>query len=307
MMRLGVLDIGSVVPPRTHADVVRDCLDLAPLADELGYSRYWLAEHHSPSIAHASPEILLPLLAGLTTHLRVGTAGVLLGFHSPYRIAATFRLLAALFPSRIDLGLARGTPDGQAAAALLDGRTAPHGVAEHARRVERLTAALADEANLPPPLGVAPPEVWMLGSGVESACIAAQRGLALSLALFFPRPVGPAVLERYRAEFQPSRFAAQPRTTLAVAGACAETHAEACRMARQYRDGFIVPTVVGTPAACAEQLDELACRYGTDEIIFLDTATSLDDRSRTCQLLAAAVGLVPRTADRCAAGVADDR
>ena len=125
--QLGMLDLSWAEPPRSHAAVAHDSLDLAPLAETFGYSRYWLAEHHSPWVAHGSPEILLPLLAGLTSSLRVGTAGVLLGFYSPYKVAANFRLLEALFPGRIDLGIARGLPDGDIGPALLDGRPWPGG------------------------------------------------------------------------------------------------------------------------------------------------------------------------------------
>src|SRR5579884_2482692 len=291
-LRLGMLDLSWAEPPRTHAEVANEPLDLAPLADALGYSRYWLAEHHSPWVAHGSPEVLIPLLAGLTTHLRVGTAGVLLGYHSPYKIAANFRLLEALFPGRIDLGVARGKPDGTSGPALLDGRAEPTTAADHAGRVDELLRALRGQSDPPPsPLGVPSPDVWLLGSGLASARLAAERGVAFSLSLFFQQWVGPQVLERYRADFRPSRGLDQPRANIAVAGACAETRAEALRILARYRNAFMLPTVVGSPEECAEQLFELACWYRTDEIIFMDAASGRVERARTCELLAAAVGL----------------
>jgi luciferase family oxidoreductase group 1 len=209
---LGLLDLGWVEPPRTHAQVVHDTIELAPIAESFGYARYWLAEHHSHWVAHASPEILL-LLAGLTTNLRVGTAGVLLGYYSPYKVAANCRLLEALFPGRIDLGIARGLPDGNAGPALLDGRPAPGDTAAHAQRVDELLLALRGQSDPPPsPLGVSAPEVWLLGSGRDSVRVAAQRGTSFSLALFFRQWMGPDVLSSIEPNFAraPSRLSRGP-------------------------------------------------------------------------------------------------
>lgn len=294
-LRLGVLDLAWAEPPRRHADVARDALELAPLADALGFSRYWLAEHHSPWVAHASPELLLPLLAGLTGRIRVGTAGVLLGYYSPYKIACNFRLLEALFPGRIDLGIARGKPDGDVGPALLDGRPEDVEPEAHAARVDRLLEAL-DGRSAPPaaPYGVEPPAVWLLGSSGESGRIAAERGAAFSLSLFFRAWLGPEVLDRYRAEFRPCQRLAAPCANVAVAGACAETRAEALRSLARHHNAFMLPTVVGTPAECAEQLQVIAAHYAVDEVVFMDVAIGRAERSRTCELLAAAVGLEAR-------------
>jgi luciferase family oxidoreductase group 1 len=294
-LRLGLLDLAWAEPPRTHASVARDVLALAPLADELGFSRYWLAEHHSEWVAHASPELLLPLLAGMTNRIRVGTAGVLLGYYSPYKIACNFRLLEALFPGRIDLGIARGKPDGNAGEALLDGRTEDVGPAAHAQRVERLLDALAGRSETAPtPHGVSAPAVWLLGSSAESGTIAAQRGAAFSLSLFFKAWMDRGVLQRYRDEFRPSDFLAEPCANIAVAGACGETRADALRILARYHNSFMLPTVIGTPEECAEQLHEIAAHYAVDEVIFMDAATRLAERSRTCEMLATAVGLEAR-------------
>jgi luciferase family oxidoreductase group 1 len=289
---LGMLDLGWVEPPRTHAQVVHDTIELAPIAESFGYARYWLAEHHSHWVAHASPELLLPLLAGLTSHMRVGTAGVLLGYYSPYKVAANFRLLEALFPGRIDLGIARGRPDGNAGQVLLDGRAETGDTGAHAQRVDELLCALRGESDPPPcPLGVRPPEVWLLGSGRDSMRVAAQRGTSFSLALFFRQWVGPDVLEEYRAEFQPSPIQAQPRACIAVAGACGETYAEARQIMARYHNEFMLPTVVGSPSDCADQLNDLADHYRVDEVVFMDAAATLAERTRTCEMLSSAVGL----------------
>ena len=293
-LRVGLLDLAWAEPPRSHASVIHDLVELAPLAESLGFERYWLAEHHSPWVAHASPELLLPLLAGLTTRLRVGTAGVLLGYYSPYKVAANFRLLEALFPGRIDLGIARGRPDGNIGPALLDGRLEPGDTNAHAARLDELLLALHQAtASSPSPIGVRPPQVWLLGSGRESVRVAAQRGTAFSLALFFRQWVGPAVLDEYRADFTALSGLAEPRANIAVAGACGETHAEARRILARYHNDFMLPTVVGSADECAAQLHELAYRYRVDEVMFMDAASGLAQRRQTCALLSEALHLQP--------------
>jgi alkanesulfonate monooxygenase SsuD/methylene tetrahydromethanopterin reductase-like flavin-dependent oxidoreductase (luciferase family) len=201
-------------------------------------------------------------------------------------------LLEALFPGRIDLGIARGLPDGNAGPALLDGRPAAGDTGAHGRRVDELLHALRGQSDPPPsPLGVRAPEVWLLGSGRDSVRVAAQRGTSFSLALFFRQWMGPNVLEEYRAEFRPSAIQAQPRANIAVAGACAETHVEARRILARYHNEFMLPIVVGSPSECAEQIHDLAHRYRVDEVMFMDAASTLSERSRTCALLAEAIGL----------------
>jgi luciferase family oxidoreductase group 1 len=291
-LRLGLIDLAWTEPPRTHVDVVHDSVELAPHADALGYSRYWLGEHHSPWVAHASPEILLPLLAGLTTRVRIGTAGVLLGYYSPYKVAANFRLLEALFPGRIDLGVARGRPDGDIGPELLDGRPEPGDTNAHAARVDALLAALdGTSPRSPAPRGVHPPEVWILGSSRKSVRVAAQRGTAFSLSLFFRQWVGPSVLDEYRAEFTPRGTLLEPRCNIAVAGACGETSSDARRILSRYHNEFMLPTVAGSPDECADQLQELAHQFRVDEVIFMDAASGLAERKRTCELLADALEL----------------
>jgi luciferase family oxidoreductase group 1 len=284
-LAVGLLDLAAVGPAQSQRAVLQALLDRVPLAERLGYRRYWVAEHHSPTVAHASPELLLPLLAGLTTVLRVGTAGVLLGYHSPYKVAADFRLLDTLFPGRIDLGVARGQVGQDVAPALLDGRPERTGATAHERRVEALLDALPNR------LMRDGPEVWLLGSGRESARIAANQGTAFSAALFLPTAVPPVVLQRYCAEFRPGHRLDGPRASIAVAGACAENHAEARRIVAAHRNPFVVPSVCGSPSECAEQLHVLADRYGVSEVVFVDVALAPAARRAACSLLAEALAL----------------
>jgi len=106
---LGALDLSPVFAGTKASDAIEMTLKVAPALEGFGYSRYWLAEHHGPMVAHSSPELLVPVIAGLTKRMRVGTAGILLRLYSPFKVAKDFRLLHSVFPDRIDLGIARGT------------------------------------------------------------------------------------------------------------------------------------------------------------------------------------------------------
>src|SRR5712671_5793835 len=128
MMRLSILDQSPIPEGSTAGDALRNSVDLARLADELGYYRYWLAEHHgTPALACASPEVLIGVIAAATTNLRVGSGGIMLPHYSPLKVAETFRMLSGLFPGRIDLGIGRapGTSPHVAAALQRDRRHPP--------------------------------------------------------------------------------------------------------------------------------------------------------------------------------------
>src|ERR1043166_791555 len=129
---LGVLDFCFRATGQAAGGRPANTLSQATITDELGYSRYWVVEHHGPEVAHASPELLVPLILSQTRRLRAGPAGILLSYASPFKVADSFRTLEALFPGRVDLGVGRGRVDDVTAAALLDGATADQ---EYQRKV----------------------------------------------------------------------------------------------------------------------------------------------------------------------------
>ena len=287
--QLGALDFCHLHDGTWPVQVLCETLDLAPRVESFGYSRYWLAEHHNPSIAHGSPEVLLPLVAASTSSMRVGTAGILLNYYSPYKVASVFRALSALFPQRIDLGLARGSSGEPIRRAMLG--EAPQGA--YPDKVGDLLGYLRGKSEpVAHPAGTPPPEVWILGSQTTSLEIAAAHGTAFCLALFLHETEvdARALLDDYRARFQPSPELASPKWAVAVAGACAEREEEAQQHA-QNRLPFVTPTLVGTPEQCRERLEEMRRLYETDEIVFLDLCRAFDDRVRSYRLLAKAAGL----------------
>jgi luciferase family oxidoreductase group 1 len=243
-MRLSVLDQSPVAEGSTGAEALRNTLDLARLADELGYHRYWVAEHHGgPMLASASPEVLIGPVAAATEGIRVGSGGVMLPHYSPLKVAETFTVLAALFPGRIDLGIGRapGTDPMTTFALQRDRRDAapddfPQQLAELLGYLEdalpadhpfrHLAATLPGLPELPVP--------WLLGSSPQSAIWAAELGLPYSFADFI-NPEGAEIAALYRQRFSPARALAAPQTAVAAWVLCADTEKEAQRLATSSR------------------------------------------------------------------------
>lgn len=235
-LRLGVLDQSPVPSGSTGAEAVRETVALARTVEALGYSRYWLAEHHnSEGLAGTAPEVLIARVASATSTMRVGAGGVLLSHFSPLKVAEVFRVLQALFPGRIDLGVGR-TPgaDEVTTAALQPGPDA-YGDGHFPRRVADLVAYLGEglETDHPHagaramPQGAGSPDVWLLGSSPYSAALAATLGLRFCFAQFITPSYGPRIMERYRRGFTPSSTCASPKAAVAVSVVCAETDDEA--------------------------------------------------------------------------------
>jgi len=282
--RLGTLDLCHLRPNVGPAEVLQSTLDLAPIAESLGYSRFWVAEHHNPYAAHSAPEILLPALAERTRTIRVGTAGVLLTLYSPYKVATVFRLLSTLYPGRIDLGVGRHPADEVTRKLMLGDATLP----PYAQKVTELTSFLRGSGEpLAAPAAATPPEVWILGTQSTSMQLAAENGHALCLSFFLHQESAEdlrPILKEYRERFRPSPELAEPKWAVAFAGVCAETETEAQRLAAE-RLPIIRPSVVGTPEQCREKIEEIREWYGTADLVILDLAPTFEERVRSHQLL----------------------
>src|SRR5947209_1994902 len=223
-MRLSVLDQSPIPEGSTGADALANTLDLARLTDQLGYHRYWVAEHHGgPMLASASPEALIGPIASATSAIRVGSGGVMLPHYSPFKVAETFTILAALYPDRIDLGLGRaaGTDPLTTFALQRDRRQAspddfPQQLAELLGYLDGTLPEDHPFARLATVLPGRPelPAVWLLGSSAQSAIWAAQLGLPYAFADFI-NPGGADMAALYRERFQPERQQA-PYTAVAV-------------------------------------------------------------------------------------------
>jgi luciferase family oxidoreductase group 1 len=238
-LRLSVLDQAPISEDATGADALRNSVDLARLAESLGYERYWVAEHHgTPALACASPEVLIASIAAATSRIRVGSGGVMLPHYSPLKVAETFSMLAALAPGRIDLGIGRaaGTDPVTTFALQRDRRQA--GPDDFPAQLFELMAYLDDDMPADHPfarLTMLPgrpevPELWLLGSSPQSAIWAAELGIPYAFADFI-NPHGAEIVADYRRRFEASRHLDAPRAIAAVWAVCAETDEEARRVA----------------------------------------------------------------------------
>ena len=336
-MLLSVLDQSPIASGRTHADALNESVELAKLADRLGSHRYWFAEHHnSRGLACSAPEIMIARVANETKNIRVGSGGIMLPHYSAYKVAEQFALLETLYPGRIDLGLGRAPGSDQLTAAALAPEGGARSVDNFPRQVQELEAYLRDAMPeghpfarvhaVPIPENI--PEMWLLGSSDYSATVAAVLGMPFCFAHFIAGPVGAKVMEAFQEHYRPSDAYPQPVGSLGVHVICAETAAEAEKLAKgrdvwrlRIERGIFEPfptpeeadavlsqigdwergrimqarsqQIIGDPAQCREQIEALALQYGVGEAVILSITHDFGARCRAYELLASAFALTP--------------
>jgi luciferase family oxidoreductase group 1 len=243
---LSVLDLVPVRSDQSTSDAIAGSVSLARAADRLGYSRYWVAEHHNmPAVAATNPPVLIGLLASATERIRVGSGGVMLPNHAPLVVAEQFALLEAAFPGRIDLGIGRAPGSDPVTSYAL--RHGAGGVGDDL--VTRFPEYVDNVLAMMEPAGVglavqgrtyalratpgarSVPTVWLLGSSDYSARLAAEKGMPYVFAHHFSGQGTAEALALYREHFRPSPELAEPRTFLTVNAVVAETEEEAARLA----------------------------------------------------------------------------
>ncbi|HEX5613149.1 MAG TPA: LLM class flavin-dependent oxidoreductase [Burkholderiales bacterium] len=330
-MKLSILDQSPVIAGHEPARAIAETLALAKRAEALGYSRYWLAEHHAiAALADPCPEILLARLGAETKTIRIGTGGVLLPYYSAFKVAEVFRMLEAMYPGRVDLGIGRA-PGGDARTARAVGGGKFPDAEDFPRQVWELAAYL--DGKLPEdhpdrgvrvqPEGRTAPQIWLLGSSDYSGLLAAQLGVRFAFAHFINAQGGDLVMNAYKERFQSGRDPA-PHTLLCCFVVCAPTDEEAERRAKvvdlrrlemAYNLDTPVPTqeqalarsytereleyirqqrarvVHGSPARCKERLLALATDYSADELMILTITGSYETRLESYELLARAFAL----------------
>ena len=247
MLPLSILDLSPITTATPGAAALKNSIDLARFADRLGYSRYWVAEHHNlPSIASSAPDIMIGADRRATRHLRVGSGGVMLPNHAPLMVAERFKVLEALFPGRIDLGIGRAPGTDQITSLALRRRQDIRDDDDFLDRFQELL--LLERRGYPPdhpfhgvramPADVPLPPIFLLGSSGYSAELAAAVGMGFAFAHHFASHDAAAAMTSYRQNFKPSVLE-RPHAILAVAAVCADSDAEAERLASTVDLNFV--------------------------------------------------------------------
>jgi luciferase family oxidoreductase group 1 len=321
-MRLSVLDLVPVRTDQSTSDALAATTHLAQTADRLGFTRYWLAEHHNmPAVAATSPPVLIAHLAAHTSHLRVGSGGVMLPNHAPLAVAEQFALLEAAHPGRIDLGIGRAPGSDPVTSMALRGAAGRderdiEAFPEYLDDVVALMSAHGVRVPIPAqryilkatPAALTEPKLWLLGSSMYSAHLAAAKGLPYVFAHHFSGQGTAEALEVYRSEFRPSALASEPLTFLTVNAVVAETRDEAMALllpnlqmmgrlrtgqplgpldlvedaeqqelspqAMRVVESGLRRAVVGTPTEAADQVRALADEFGVDEVMVNPVASA---------------------------------
>jgi len=262
-LRLSVLDQSPIPSGSSVTRALQNSVDLAQLCEALGYERYWLAEHHGTTgLAGSAPEVLIAHVAANTSAIRVGSGGVMLSHYSPLKVAEQFRLLEALHPGRIDLGIGRA-PGSEQLAALALQRNREHPSSDDF--IEQIAELLAwFDGSFPAghpfsrlratPIPEGAPELWLLSSSGYSAKVAAHFGAGLCFAHFISADGGPEAIETYRDLYRGDEDQDGPKASVAIGVICAESDDEAERLAesgrlwrfrqRRYGERGPVPSVV---------------------------------------------------------------
>jgi luciferase family oxidoreductase group 1 len=326
MVPLSVLDLSPIVEGGDAAQALRHTLDLARHAEQWGYHRYWLAEHHNmPGIASAATSVVIGHVAGGTTTIRVGAGGIMLPNHSPLAIAEQFGTLESLYPGRIDLGLGRAPgSDGLTARAMRRNSLVEHAEA-FPRDVLELIAYFRDPGGpvrAVPGAGLDVP-IWILGSSTFGAQLAAALGLPYSFASHFAPAQMMQAIELYRAQFQPSEQLARPYVMLGFNVFAADSDGEARLLFTSLQQAFLnlrrgqpgrLPppspgledqlspaeramiaqalssTAVGSPEAIRVGLESFISRTGADELIITSQIFDHTARLRSYQITAEIAG-----------------
>jgi luciferase family oxidoreductase group 1 len=329
-IKLGILDQSVVRKNSSAREAIEETIATAKLAEALGYSRFWISEHHNSAfIAGSTPEVLMVKLADETNHIRIGSGGIMLPNHSALKVAENFRMLETLFPGRIDLGMGRAPGTDRLTSSLLNPSN-DFSESSYLRQLEHLQHFFADTAGTDrgfiyaTPQSATTPMQWILSSSGGSSNIAARFGLGLAVAKFINGFVKPEVVDTYRRNFRPSEYHPAPHAVLSIFVLCGETEEKAMEMRKlqdyillQFERGNFGPfpdfddirnyrfsagelerlqynsgrVISGTKEQVKEQLTKLANDFEVDEIIISTMGDSAASRKRSFELISDAFEL----------------
>jgi len=325
-MKLSMLDQAPISKGKTARDALDASIELAKRGDQLGYERYWIAEHHDmDGLACSNPAVMLGVIGQQTKRIRLGAGAVLLPYYKPFAVAETYNLLATLYPDRIDLGIGRA-PGGSAEASMALSDNFLQGVKGMPEALDDLQAFFdrsfpSDHlfSNVDPsPIPITSPVPWMLGTSERSAILAAEKGMPYTFGHFMSEADGPAIVKKYRELVKPDAVK-QPGPIVTIAVICAETTEKAEELAlssllwnvQQHKgESQGVPSieeaktytynaadlalikkmkhsmVIGNPTEVVKQIKALQERYEVDEFMIVTITHDYESRLHSYQLIA---------------------
>jgi len=333
-LKLSILDQSIVGPGMTAAEALQQTVEMAQLGEQWGYTRFWVSEHHNmTAIAGSAPELLMVKLADATHHIRIGSGGIMLPNHSALKMAENFRLLEALFPGRIDMGIGRA-PGGDRVTAYLLNPANDFSEDSYRQQLDYLQLFFSDTAGtengriLAIPQAATAPQQWMLSSSGGSSTLASHYGMGLAVAKFINGNVTPDIITDYQANFKPSDQFPAPHAVLSIIVLCAATPQEAYQMRKVLDYRFIQMergnftslstyedirnyefsdmellrlqanagrVISGTPDIVKTELIKLADSFNVDEIV-ITTMAAFAERKQSFRLLAEAFELSQESA-----------
>lgn len=322
---LGILDQSIIIQGKTPLQALEQTIDTAKLGETLGYSRFWVSEHHNSSfIAGSAPEILMVKLADATKKLRIGSGGIMLPNHSALKVAENFRLLETLFPGRIDLGMGRA-PGGDRITAMLLNPSNNFSESSYEQQLTHLQHFFRDEAGtehgriVAAPKAPTIPQQWILSSSGGSSRVAAKFGMGLGVARFINGQCQGDTVEVYKKYFVPSEAFPEPKVIFSIAVLCGEDEETAARLRKHYdyvllqfeRGNFNTfadeetvrkyvfsaaelerirynsgRVVSGTPDQVKIQLEKLVSQFQADELMVTTMTYDADLRKKSFELVA---------------------
>ncbi|MCQ4087945.1 LLM class flavin-dependent oxidoreductase [Saccharibacillus sp. JS10] len=320
-MRLSILDYSEIRSGASPEIAFRETVQLAQAAERWGYTRYWVSEHHGNDVlAGSAPEVLVSSLAASTQgQIRIGSGGVMLPMHSPFKVAENFSVLSALYPGKIDLGIGRSTGGrAEASTALLDGRSGSF--RHYPDQVNKLAGYMRGIGTAVTPKAASSPDLWLLSGSENGAQIAADNGMNLAVGHFVRGRAGRETVQRYRTDFKAFHAGDQPQVLVSLFAVCGRTEEEAQQLASVFDDYLLdigeggslqtVPSiaevqsrtytedqkqkgvagrsrmVVGDPQSVRRQLITLANFYEADEMMLATVSPDFEMKMRMYEQLA---------------------
>lgn len=317
MISLSILDQVPISGKDSPETALKNCIELAQMADKLGYKRYWIAEHHNTNyFANSSPEVLMSTIASLTSKIKVGSGGILLQHYSSYKVAENLKLLSTLYPNRIDAGFGRSAGGDKLSSQALGGNNEPYDTKiQHTYKY--LTTR--NDKLFVSPVSEQYPEMWILGSGEKSGEIAAKKGLSFAFGHFLTPDDDGIVVKKYLDNFVPSDIQSNPNVALCINVICAETEEKCSDIEKSMElmtillkrgnnpTGMPSPELaqkikytveeqrylaenrkkifIGTPSKIRKNIMKLSKKYNAKEIIILTITYNHIDRLNSYRLI----------------------